>query len=135
MAAQRNLNKKYHPTERTGYWRCGSCGCTDRHACEGGCSWVGKKLCSACDFTPAQVCALLAVGCSGGDFVPSPDALSSWTAIELGQAGRWAEAWLAWCQTTSQPLAWRPPLAPAKPAWLTKRLGHLEKHVRPYSFR
>jgi len=27
---------------------CKRCGCTDDHACEGGCSWVGDSLCSAC---------------------------------------------------------------------------------------
>lgn len=27
---------------------CMLCGCTDDHACIGGCSWVGDRLCSAC---------------------------------------------------------------------------------------
>lgn len=27
---------------------CRQCGCTDDHACEGGCSWVEDDLCSAC---------------------------------------------------------------------------------------
>lgn len=27
---------------------CRVCGCTDRHACEGGCWWVEEDLCSAC---------------------------------------------------------------------------------------
>ncbi len=27
---------------------CRECGCTDDHACEGGCSWVEEDLCSAC---------------------------------------------------------------------------------------
>lgn len=27
---------------------CRVCGCTDDHACEGGCSWVEEDLCSAC---------------------------------------------------------------------------------------
>jgi hypothetical protein len=27
---------------------CRACGCTDEHACEGGCYWVEKDLCSAC---------------------------------------------------------------------------------------
>ena len=27
---------------------CRVCGCTDDHACEGGCSWVTADLCSAC---------------------------------------------------------------------------------------
>lgn len=38
----------------TSWWwarRCRSCGCTDAHACPGGCSWVEADLCSAC--TPA----------------------------------------------------------------------------------
>lgn len=29
--------------------RCRECGCTDRHACIGGCWWVGDDLCSSCD--------------------------------------------------------------------------------------
>lgn len=28
--------------------RCRLCGCTEDHACEGGCSWVAEDLCSAC---------------------------------------------------------------------------------------
>jgi len=28
--------------------RCRKCGCTDMHACPGGCSWVDADLCSAC---------------------------------------------------------------------------------------
>lgn len=28
--------------------RCRVCGCTDDHACAGGCYWVEKDLCSAC---------------------------------------------------------------------------------------
>lgn len=27
---------------------CHVCGCWEMHACEGGCSWVGPNLCSAC---------------------------------------------------------------------------------------
>ena len=27
---------------------CEVCGCTDTHACRGGCHWVGPTLCSAC---------------------------------------------------------------------------------------
>lgn len=27
---------------------CRECGCTDDHACDGGCSWVADDLCSAC---------------------------------------------------------------------------------------
>ena len=27
---------------------CRACGCTEISACEGGCSWVGPELCSAC---------------------------------------------------------------------------------------
>ncbi len=29
-------------------WHCAVCGCTDDHACEGGCYWVYPGLCSAC---------------------------------------------------------------------------------------
>lgn len=27
---------------------CKECGCTDNHACEGGCFWVKDDLCSKC---------------------------------------------------------------------------------------
>lgn len=27
---------------------CRVCGCTDESACDGGCSWIGDDLCSAC---------------------------------------------------------------------------------------
>ncbi len=27
---------------------CKGCGCTDSHACEGGCFWVTDNLCSKC---------------------------------------------------------------------------------------
>lgn len=29
---------------------CRFCGCTDLHACAGGCHWVGYNICSACAF-------------------------------------------------------------------------------------
>lgn len=29
-------------------WVCALCGCTNEHACEGGCYWVYPNLCSAC---------------------------------------------------------------------------------------
>jgi hypothetical protein len=29
-------------------WKCKVCGCTAGHACEGGCFWVDKELCSVC---------------------------------------------------------------------------------------
>jgi hypothetical protein len=32
-----------------GIHQCRGCGCTDAHACPGGCSWVGPDLCSTCD--------------------------------------------------------------------------------------
>ena len=30
------------------FTKCKYCGCTDDHACEGGCSWVVKDVCSKC---------------------------------------------------------------------------------------
>jgi hypothetical protein len=33
---------------------CRACGCTDDHACEGGCWWVGDDICSACAEWPAE---------------------------------------------------------------------------------
>jgi len=33
----------------TSEWKCAMCGCSDEHACEGGCSWSGPNLCSKCE--------------------------------------------------------------------------------------
>ena len=33
---------------------CRVCGCTDDHACEGGCHWIAAGLCSACN-DPARI--------------------------------------------------------------------------------
>jgi hypothetical protein len=33
----------------TSTWVCRICGCDDNHACPGGCWWVEKDLCSACE--------------------------------------------------------------------------------------
>ena len=35
--------------------RCRVCGCTDKKACKGGCSWVEVDLCSACLQAPPRV--------------------------------------------------------------------------------
>jgi hypothetical protein len=32
---------------------CAVCGCTDEHACEGGCAWIAPNLCSKC-FKPDE---------------------------------------------------------------------------------
>lgn len=42
------MSKKKVPT-------CRVCGCTDEDACEGGCYWVEKDLCSACVETAGRV--------------------------------------------------------------------------------
>jgi hypothetical protein len=70
--------------------RCGVCGCTDDHACQGGCSWVSPDLCSRCAWTPvadgteslreqwraAQTARqLLTVFCAGGDHDGCPASL------------------------------------------------------------
>ena len=44
---------------------CRVCGCTDMHACEGGCSWVEDDLCSAC-VEPESLSAFLAECCVTG---------------------------------------------------------------------
>ena len=36
------------PREKPGVRACRVCGCTQRRACPGGCSWVEWDLCSAC---------------------------------------------------------------------------------------
>lgn len=33
---------------RVGIRACRGCACTDAMACDGGCSWAGPELCSAC---------------------------------------------------------------------------------------
>jgi hypothetical protein len=49
-------SKKAKPLERTCVW----CGCTDSHACKGGCSWVlvhkatPTGICSKCTVKDAQ---------------------------------------------------------------------------------
>jgi hypothetical protein len=35
--------------------KCIGCGCTDEHACEGGCSWAWPKVCSRCAHIFARV--------------------------------------------------------------------------------
>lgn len=34
--------------------RCRVCGCTDGHACQGGCYWIGPTLCSRCGPKPSR---------------------------------------------------------------------------------
>lgn len=41
---------------------CRFCGCTDDHACEGGCHWVQPTICSAC----ANKLGMLCLDCAGG---------------------------------------------------------------------
>lgn len=33
---------------KTHTWKCIGCGCHDARACEGGCYWVSKNVCSRC---------------------------------------------------------------------------------------
>lgn len=46
-------------TARSSSWICIGCGCSDRRACPGGCSWVRPGVCSSCDgkdiFKPSQI--------------------------------------------------------------------------------
>jgi hypothetical protein len=44
------------PSKTTKRRKCFRCGCTDKHACAGGCSWVSYRidLCSACA-TPVEI--------------------------------------------------------------------------------
>ena len=44
MSAPARKRRVSTPRERT----CRACGCTDLHACEGGCWWIGADLCSRC---------------------------------------------------------------------------------------
>lgn len=67
-----------------GLMKCKYCGCTDDHACEGGCSWVAKDVCSKCaasfvsvikmdgksSFSPALRGALLIT--KGNPYSPRP---------------------------------------------------------------
>jgi len=44
------LGDKYAKVKAAAFGRCRACGCTDEHACQGGCSWLtpAHDLCSAC---------------------------------------------------------------------------------------
>lgn len=44
LAILLRADKTWNP----GLHRCRVCGCTEDHACPGGCSWVGLDLCSTC---------------------------------------------------------------------------------------
>lgn len=35
--------------------KCRICGCTDEHACPGGCFWVSANLCSQCGLDTAKL--------------------------------------------------------------------------------
>ncbi len=47
-AAQVAARPAFMPHVTDGVRRCRVCGCTDDHACPGGCWWVSSDLCSAC---------------------------------------------------------------------------------------
>ena len=74
--------------------RCGMCGCTDDHACQGGCSWVSPDLCSRCAWTPVKdgdVPARAAGGIVGGPvtfevpFSPvAAEVIRGWTPVADG---------------------------------------------------
>lgn len=42
-----NLRELVLPVEHPA-GSCRLCGCTDEHACDGGCFWIAEGLCSAC---------------------------------------------------------------------------------------
>ncbi len=44
MMALQKCNEDEEPPAR----KCRACGCTDDHACPGGCYWIEEDLCSAC---------------------------------------------------------------------------------------
>ena len=134
MARTWTLKQKFRPAENTERWRCKGCGCTDRHACDGGCSWAAFKLCSSCTFTPAGVSALIGACNSGADLVPTPADLTAWTTVELAQAGRWALKWMAWA-VAERPARGPAPTAPPYPAWMQTRMRALDKIRRPYLYR
>ncbi len=50
LAIAQEVIAEHSPDVRT----CRVCGCTDQHACEGGCYWVGPALCSRCAAGPAD---------------------------------------------------------------------------------
>jgi hypothetical protein len=48
--AQRELGRVAHDLLKlAGIRACRLCGCSEEDACDGGCSWAGPELCSACD--------------------------------------------------------------------------------------
>jgi transcriptional regulator with XRE-family HTH domain len=72
--------------------KCRVCGCTDDHACEGGCYWVEADLCSKCaekhaaGLSPGVVAAVLAsrgVSESPFDFYSSLDDLAPYRITEI----------------------------------------------------
>jgi len=90
--------------------RCGVCGCTDDHACQGGCSWVSPDLCSRCAWTPVKdsdVPARAAGGVVGGPvtfevpFSPvAAEVIRGWTPVADGTESL-REQWRA-AQTARQ---------------------------------
>jgi hypothetical protein len=50
--------------------RCRHCGCTDDHACPGGCYWVEDDLCSECAHALAETATAIVDGMGIGDEAP-----------------------------------------------------------------
>lgn len=49
------------PRPRKKKAKCRVCGCTDDHACEGGCYWVEKDLCSTCYEASVEIVVMTAI--------------------------------------------------------------------------
>jgi hypothetical protein len=74
---------------------CRVCGCTDDHACEGGCSWVEPDLCSACAEATAIPAGIPFDSTKGGvmvlDYMPEAEDLR-WRGELFTAQRRWQMA-------------------------------------------
>ena len=84
--------------------QCRRCGCTDNHACDGGCEWISEDLCSAC--------AMLTCQC-GAEDVSAVDGLdgAGETISVCSACGRDAVLVMAWQPKTDAPAPEQIPIA------------------------
>ena len=71
---------------------CRICGCTDDHACPGGCHWVEPDLCSACDDNIGT-----AAGFVDGMLAREPDGPCPAAAIAVPHQVLWRDAHAGHC--------------------------------------
>lgn len=69
---------------------CRYCSCTEHQACQGGCSWTGDALCSACTPDIAQTITAMCLVSSTQHI--TDDQVKAWTADQRADAFYWAMA-------------------------------------------